>query len=162
MPWSPRPLIQFKRDDTRVWNATSRLWNTTSRLSKPVSRSSISNALESRSFREVKFHVSGTVGVDFKEGGKPENPEKTPRSTEETNYNNCTHTSSNSSWESTQGYTTRFTYSKTLKALVLNFRTALRSVTRMYSAHSGIDSGIGRKRKLTLIITLILILYYFG
>ena len=28
---------------------------------------------------------------------------------------------------------TRFTYSKTLKALVLNFRTALRSVTRMYS-----------------------------
>ena len=46
--------------------------------------------------------------------------------------------------------TTRFTYSKTLKALVLNFRTALRSVTRMYSAHS----GIGRERKLTLIITL--------
>ena len=28
---------------------------------------------------------------------------------------------------------TRFTYSKTLKALVLNFRTVLRSVTRMYS-----------------------------
>ena len=51
---------------------------------------------------------------------------------------------------------TRFTYSKTLKALILNFRTALRSVTRMYSAHSGIDSGIGRERKLT--ITLILIL----
>ena len=40
---------------------------------------------------------------------------------------------------------TRFTYSKTLKALILNFRTALRSVTRMYSAHSGIDSGIGRE-----------------
>ena len=53
---------------------------------------------------------------------------------------------------------TRFTYSKPLKALVLNFRNALRSVTRMYSAHSGIDSGIGRKRKLTLIITLTLIL----
>ena len=49
----------------------------------------------------------------------------------------------------------------TLKALVLNqFRTALRSVTRMYSAHSGIDSGIGRKRKLILIITLTLI--HFG
>ena len=49
---------------------------------------------------------------------------------------------------------TCFTYSKTLKALILNFTIALRSVTRMYSAHSGIDSGIGRKRKLTLIITL--------
>ena len=44
-------------------------------------------------------------------------------------------------------FSTRFTYSKTLKALVLNFRTALRSVTRMYSAHSGIDSGIGRKKE---------------
>ena len=53
---------------------------------------------------------------------------------------------------------TRFTYSKRLKALVLNFRTELRSVTRMYSAHSGIDSRIGRKRKLTLIITLTVIL----
>ena len=31
---------------------------------------------------------------------------------------------------------------KRFKALVLNFRTALRSVTRMYSAHSRIDSGI--------------------
>ena len=54
--------------------------------------------------------------------------------------------------------TIRFTYSKTLKALILNFRTALRSVTRMYSAHSGIDFGIGRERKLTLTLTLILIL----
>ena len=51
---------------------------------------------------------------------------------------------------------TRFTYSKMLKALVLNFRTAHRSVTRMYSAHS----GIGRKRKLTLIITLIFTTYF--
>ena len=40
---------------------------------------------------------------------------------------------------------TRFTYSKTLKASILNFRTAFRSVTRMYAAHSGIDSGIGRE-----------------
>ena len=35
------------------------------------------------------------LGVDFTEGGKPENPEKNPRSTEETNYNNSTHMSSN-------------------------------------------------------------------
>ena len=55
------------------------------------------------------------------------------------------------------GKFTCITYSKTLKALVLNFRTALRSVTRMYSAHS----GIGWKRKLTLIITLILTLKLF-
>ena len=32
--------------------------------------------------------------VDFAEGGKPENPEKNPRSTGETNYNNSTHISS--------------------------------------------------------------------
>ena len=32
--------------------------------------------------------------VDFAEGEKPENPEKNPSSTEETNYNNSTHTSS--------------------------------------------------------------------
>ena len=32
------------------------------------------------------------LGVDFTEGGKPENPEKNPRSTGETcNYNNSTH-----------------------------------------------------------------------
>ena len=48
---------------------------------------------------------------------------------------------------------TRFTYSKTLKTSILNFRTEFRSVTRMYAAHSGIDSGIGRERKLTLTIT---------
>ena len=34
------------------------------------------------------------LGVDFTEGGKPENPEKNPESTEETNYNNSTHMSS--------------------------------------------------------------------
>ena len=27
------------------------------------------------------------LGVDFTEGGKPENPEKNPRSTGDTNYN---------------------------------------------------------------------------
>ena len=31
--------------------------------------------------------------VDFAEGGKPENPEKNPRSTGETNYNNSAHMS---------------------------------------------------------------------
>ena len=36
---------------------------------------------------------SRIVGVDFTEGGKPENPEKNPRSTGETNYNS-THMSS--------------------------------------------------------------------
>ena len=34
------------------------------------------------------------LGVDFTEGGKPENLEKNPRSTGETNYNNSTHMSS--------------------------------------------------------------------
>ena len=34
------------------------------------------------------------LGVDFIEGGKPESPEKNPRSTGETNYNNSTHMSS--------------------------------------------------------------------
>ena len=45
-----------------------------------------------------------------------------------------------------------------IKALVLNFGNAFRSVIRMYSAHSGIDSRIGRERKLTLIIILTLTL----
>ena len=34
------------------------------------------------------------LGVDFTEGGKPENPEKNSRSTGETNYNKSTDTSS--------------------------------------------------------------------
>ena len=34
------------------------------------------------------------LGVDFTKGGKQENPEKTPRSTGEANYNNSTHMSS--------------------------------------------------------------------
>ena len=44
-------------------------------------------------------------GVDFTEGGNPENPEKNPRSTGEANYNNSTHISSKFFWESTQGFT---------------------------------------------------------
>ena len=43
--------------------------------------------------------------VDFAEGRKPENPEKNPRSTGETNYNNSTHVSSKFFWESVRGYT---------------------------------------------------------
>ena len=43
--------------------------------------------------------------VDFAEGEKPENPEKNPSSTEETNYNNSTHTSSKFFWEWTRSYT---------------------------------------------------------
>ena len=34
------------------------------------------------------------LGVDFTEEEKPENPEKNPRSTGKTNYNNSTHMSS--------------------------------------------------------------------
>ena len=41
--------------------------------------------------------------VDFAEGGKPENPEKIPRSTGETNYNSSTRMSSNFFWESARG-----------------------------------------------------------
>ena len=33
------------------------------------------------------------LGVDFMEGGKPENPEKNPRSTGEINYDNSIHIS---------------------------------------------------------------------
>ena len=33
------------------------------------------------------------LGVDFREGGKPENPEKNPRSTREINYDNSIHMS---------------------------------------------------------------------
>ena len=35
-----------------------------------------------------------SIGVGFTKGGKPENPERNPRSTGETNYNNTTHMSS--------------------------------------------------------------------
>ena len=45
------------------------------------------------------------LGVDFTEGGKPENPEKNPRSTRETNYNKSTHMSSKFFSGSTRGYT---------------------------------------------------------
>ena len=38
--------------------------------------------------------VMRVLGVDFTEGGKPENPEKNPRSTAETNYNNSAYMSS--------------------------------------------------------------------
>ena len=41
------------------------------------------------------------LGVDFTEGGKPENPEKNPRSTGEINYDNSIHTSPKF-WDSTQ------------------------------------------------------------
>ena len=40
------------------------------------------------------------LGVDFWEGGKPENPEKNPRSTGETNYDNYSHESQ--VWDSAQ------------------------------------------------------------
>ena len=65
-------------------------------------------------------------------------------------------------WEIPGWEITRFTYSKTLKALVLNFRTAHRSATRMYSSESGNDSGIGRKRKLTLTLILLKIRLHTG
>ena len=47
--------------------------------------------------------LRSTVDVEFTEGGKPENPEKNPRSTGETN---STHMhESQAFWESTRGYT---------------------------------------------------------
>ena len=45
------------------------------------------------------------VGFDFTEGGKPENPEKTPRSAAESNCNNSTHAHKFQVRESTRGYT---------------------------------------------------------
>ena len=47
-------------------------------------------SLRRLSHRSRTDHNLG-LGVDFTEGGKPENPEKNPRSTGETNYNNSTH-----------------------------------------------------------------------
>ena len=44
--------------------------------------------------RQLTTDHSLGLGVDFTEGGKPENPEKNPRSTGEINYNNSTHMSS--------------------------------------------------------------------
>ena len=41
----------------------------------------------------ASYHSLG-LGINFTEGGKPENPKKNPRSTGETNYNNPTHMSS--------------------------------------------------------------------
>ena len=40
--------------------------------------------------RQLTTDHSLGLGVDFTEGGKPENPEKNSRSTGETNYNNST------------------------------------------------------------------------
>ena len=46
--------------------------------------------------RQLTTDHSLGLGVDFTEGGNPENPEKNPRITGETNYNNSTHLSSKS------------------------------------------------------------------
>ena len=47
-----------------------------------------------KSIQRLSIAKMDYAKVDFAEGEKPENPEKNPSSTEETNYNNSTHTSS--------------------------------------------------------------------
>ena len=59
-----------------------------------VQSKGILKAPSATTIRQLTTDHSLGLGVDFTEGGKPENPEKNPRSTGETNYNNSTHTSS--------------------------------------------------------------------
>ena len=59
-----------------------------------VKSKGILKAPSAAAIRQLTTDHSLGLGVDFTEGGKPENPEKNPRSTGETNYNNSTHMSS--------------------------------------------------------------------
>ena len=59
-----------------------------------VKSNGILKAPSAATIRQLTTDHSSDLGIDFREGGKPENPEKNPRSTGETNYNNSTHTSS--------------------------------------------------------------------
>ena len=52
----------------------------------------LSKAPSAAAIRQLTTDCCLGLGVDFTEGGKPENPEKNPRSTGETNYNNSAHT----------------------------------------------------------------------
>ena len=54
----------------------------------------IPKAPSAAAIRQLTTDRSLGLGIDITEGEKPENPEKNPRSTGETNYNNSTHTSS--------------------------------------------------------------------
>ena len=53
-----------------------------------VQSKGILKAPSAATIRQLTTDHSLGLGVDFTEGGKPENPEKNPRSTGETNYNN--------------------------------------------------------------------------
>ena len=59
-----------------------------------VQSKGILKAPSAATIRQLTTDHSLGLGVDFTEGGKPENPEKNPRSTGETNYNSYTHMSS--------------------------------------------------------------------
>ena len=59
-----------------------------------VKSKGILKAPSAAAIRQLTTDHSLDLGVDFTEGGKPENPEKNPRSTGKTNYNNSTHMSS--------------------------------------------------------------------
>ena len=59
-----------------------------------VKSKGILKAPSAAAIRQLTTDHSLGLGVDFTEGGKPENPEKNPRSMGETNYNNSTHMSS--------------------------------------------------------------------
>ena len=63
-----------------------------------------------------------SIGAVFTEGGKPENPEKNPRSTGETNNkNNSAHTNSKFFGESTRGYTQVVTHPAITPSLNFEF-----------------------------------------
>ena len=51
----------------------------------------LSKAPSAAAIRQLTTDHDLDLGVDFTEEGKPENPEKNPRSTGETNNNNSTH-----------------------------------------------------------------------
>ena len=55
---------------------------------------SILKAPSPAAIRQLTMDNSLDLSVDFTEGGKSENSEKSPQSTGETNYNNSTHMSS--------------------------------------------------------------------
>ena len=59
-----------------------------------VKSKGILKAPSAAAIRQLTTDHSLGLDVDSTEGRKPENPEKNPRSTGETNYNNSTHMSS--------------------------------------------------------------------
>ena len=64
-----------------------------------VKSKGILKAPSTAAIRQLTTDHSLGLGVDFAEGGKPENPEKNPRSMGEINYNNSTHIVMSSKFE---------------------------------------------------------------